>query len=823
MSLVAYASSDESGSDSELAQEPPAKTLAARPDPPPPPNSEAYRRPYPGEHEQHSPGLYGPPGSYGFPPGYGLPPGYGCPPYGSAPPLYGSHGSALYPGPYTCPGPIHTGYPPPGLLPPPHGINIPPRGPGISYPPPQLATGSSLAHPPPQGGSSLTHPPPLGGSSLTHPPPQGGSSLTHPPPQGGSSLTHPPPQGGSSLTHPPPQGDSTLTHSPTQGGSSLNLPPPQRGSGVHHPLSQRESTLNLPPPNGGSSMNFSSQQGGSALNLPPPQGGSTLNLPLPQGGSALNLQPPQRGSTLNLLPPQGGSALNLPAPQGGSALNLPPSQRGSALNLPAPQGGSALNLPPPLGGSALNLMPLQGGSALNLPPPQGGSALSLSPPQGGSALNLPPPCGIPDLSHPPLSPPENPCLSMSLSAPVGGHGISIPQLSPTSTMGTESHLSLPPPRSTAINLPPPSTENSRPKKRTEPVKISVPQLTPQCADSEEDEPKMKKPHTQARRAGFGLSALLPQPKNPSLGDSKKQTLPYNFTKKASDSQNDKKPPRTAPASKHNLMAKLEVSHSPSPSAIKAAAKNAALQVTKQITQEEDEESDDEVQHGNYFSLSESGSPAESLAYQVPRPSDDRPPGTEPGEYETDAANAPLDFKMGSSVNANQPWAPAAGDECDTQKYSQYSEYGNPCAAYYPDYYTSSSFYQESETPHAAPRDSATSDSFMDDEAFKRLQGKRNRGREEINFVEIKGDDQLSSNQQWLTKSLTEEKTMKSFSKKKGEQPTGQQRRKHQITYLIHQAKERELELKNTWSEYFFYFAIGSHVSHVTSRVRTESI
>lgn len=48
--------------------------------------------------------------------------------------------------------------------------------------------------------------------------------------------------------------------------------------------------------------------------------------------------------------------------------------------------------------------------------------------------------------------------------------------------------------------------------------------------------------------------------------------------------------------------------------------------------------------------------------------------------------------------------------------------------------------------------------------FKRLQGKRNRGREEINFVEIKGDDQLSGVQQWLTKSLTEEQSMKSFSK-----------------------------------------------------------
>lgn len=57
--------------------------------------------------------------------------------------------------------------------------------------------------------------------------------------------------------------------------------------------------------------------------------------------------------------------------------------------------------------------------------------------------------------------------------------------------------------------------------------------------------------------------------------------------------------------------------------------------------------------------------------------------------------------------------------------------------------------------------------------FKRLQGKRNRGREEINFVEIKGDDQLSGAQQWMTKSLTEEKTMKSFSKVSGkERSTG---------------------------------------------------
>nr|XP_023423207.1 proline-rich protein PRCC [Cavia porcellus] len=126
-----------------------------------------------------------------------------------------------------------------------------------------------------------------------------------------------------------------------------------------------------------------------------------------------------------------------------------------------------------------------------------------------------------------------------------------------------------------------------------------------------------------------------------------------------------------------------------------------------------------------------------------------------------------------------------------------------CVCFFPlwlqDYYSGG--YYPAQDPALVPSQEIAPDaSFIDDEAFKRLQGKRNRGREEINFVEIKGDDQLSGAQQWMTKSLTEEKTMRSFSKKKGEQPTGQQRRKHQITYLIHQAKERELELKNTWSE-----------------------
>ncbi|XP_035202341.1 proline-rich protein PRCC [Oxyura jamaicensis] len=366
----------------------------------------------------------------------------------------------------------------------------------------------------------------------------------------------------------------------------------------------------------------------------------------------------------------------------------------------------------------------------------------------------------------------------------------------------------PPPRNAApgaggdLSLP-------RAKKRTEPVKIVVPELHEGDSDSEEDEPARKKSSLQQGRGeGSGLSALLPQPKNLTVKETNRLLLPYAFSRKAADSASEAKPARApTSSSKPKPPSKPAVATTPSPSAIKAAAKSAALQVTKQITQEEDD-SDDEVKPENYFSLSDRSEPslvpAEAYTYSgaAAAVAEDPPPGTEPEpHFQAAAANAPLEFKTGAgSSGAQHSWLPKAGEEYGGQPY-QFPAYGDAGVpgAYYQDYY-GGGYYQEAEPAQGAPQEMSSDSSFLDDEAFKRLQGKRNRGREEINFVDIKGDDQLSGAQQWLTKSLTEEKTMKSFSKKKGDQPTGQQRRKHQITYLIHQAKERELELKNTWSE-----------------------
>ncbi|XP_078524444.1 proline-rich protein PRCC isoform X2 [Lissotriton helveticus] len=391
---------------------------------------------------------------------------------------------------------------------------------------------------------------------------------------------------------------------------------------------------------------------------------------------------------------------------------------------------------------------------------------------------------------------------------------------PTNAPPTESRLGLPPPKGSGLNLPAPTGDTSTvpgAKKRAEPVRISAPQLHGHDSDSEEEEPAKKKKIHQISRDGSGLSALLPQPKNLSGKESQRQLLPYSFTKKAADKNEN--PIKTASSSNANPkpVSKSEIHTTLSPSLIKAAAKCASLQITKQITQEE-EDSDDEVKHGNFFSLSDnSDSPVvrtESFTYTAPIVTESSLPETV--HLVDSSSNDPLEFKSEEDPETPPPppppgtsdnWETKPGVDFQVESYNQYTEYSGsgavPAASgdpYYQDYYAEG-YYGESDPVVSSPTESVTEPStFIDDEAFKRLQGKRNRGREEINFLEIKGDDQLSGNQQWLTKSLTEEKNMKSFSKKKGDQPTGQQRRKHQITYLIHQAKERELELKNAWSD-----------------------
>ncbi|KAM4550504.1 proline-rich protein PRCC [Fundulus diaphanus] len=315
----------------------------------------------------------------------------------------------------------------------------------------------------------------------------------------------------------------------------------------------------------------------------------------------------------------------------------------------------------------------------------------------------------------------------------------------------------------------------KPKKRTEPVRIPAPQVQRRDSDSDDDEPTTKK--LKAQGPGSGLSSILPKPKNLTVKEMERPLIPHTLTKR-----------QEPKALKPGAPAQGLIGSSASPSAIKAAAKSAALQVAKQIATD-DQDNEEDITPQNYFSLEDSSTPVPAVVPSVdPEPADPAEPFPYGAADQPGHSNAPLDF--GENQEGASAWE------------GQYDQYEQPMAGpeAFPEGCYNEPYYQDP-NPELAEAGATDNSAIFDDEAFMRLQGKRNRGKEEVKFLEIKGDDQLSGNQQWMTKSISEEKqTRQSYSKRRGEQPTGQQRRKHQITYLIHQAKERELELKNNWAE-----------------------
>jgi len=91
---------------------------------------------------------------------------------------------------------------------------------------------------------------------------------------------------------------------------------------------------------------------------------------------------------------------------------------------------------------------------------------------------------------------------------------------------------------------------------------------------------------------------------------------------------------------------------------------------------------------------------------------------------------------------------------------------------------------------------------FDEKAIEYLCGKRGIKRKEIDeadVIEINGEDIKPDEREWLVKALTEESVHRPVSMQSGG-VNSQSKKKHQITYLAHQAKAMELELKNQWSQ-----------------------
>lgn len=91
---------------------------------------------------------------------------------------------------------------------------------------------------------------------------------------------------------------------------------------------------------------------------------------------------------------------------------------------------------------------------------------------------------------------------------------------------------------------------------------------------------------------------------------------------------------------------------------------------------------------------------------------------------------------------------------------------------------------------------------FDEKAIEYLCGRRGVKRKEIeeaNIIDINGEDIKPDEKEWLVKALTTETTHRPVSMQSGG-VNSQSKKKHQITYLAHQAKAMELELKNQWSQ-----------------------
>lgn len=93
---------------------------------------------------------------------------------------------------------------------------------------------------------------------------------------------------------------------------------------------------------------------------------------------------------------------------------------------------------------------------------------------------------------------------------------------------------------------------------------------------------------------------------------------------------------------------------------------------------------------------------------------------------------------------------------------------------------------------------------FDEKAIEYLCGKRgvkrkNKDFDEANIIEINGEDIKPDEREWLVKALTEESAERPISVQSAG-PSTQSRKKHQITYLAHQAKAMEVELKNQWAQ-----------------------
>lgn len=314
-----------------------------------------------------------------------------------------------------------------------------------------------------------------------------------------------------------------------------------------------------------------------------------------------------------------------------------------------------------------------------------------------------------------------------------------------------------------------------PKKPKQPVRITIPALNPDS--DEEDGPSIKRAKTSNSKQGkSGLFALLPPPQHASIKETNRALIPHTLTKKQP----------AAPAPKPSTQ--------PSKKEVVGPAKPG----------QEDSDSDGEDQPSNFFSFGDNDThtvsglsskklslpppmvASEHLVSGVVRPSvnvsQDLAGGSVLGRS-VDPRSGVLQFGASYSSTQGDYQPHIAGPiPMETSMAAEEIEQGSDET--------------ERQSAPTVPTDEDEFQQLLQSDEFLRMQGKKHRGKESINIVDVNADDFISTVD--VHKSMTEEQPER-MTHKKGDGPSSQQKRKHQITYLAHQAKEREIELKNEWS------------------------
>lgn len=92
------------------------------------------------------------------------------------------------------------------------------------------------------------------------------------------------------------------------------------------------------------------------------------------------------------------------------------------------------------------------------------------------------------------------------------------------------------------------------------------------------------------------------------------------------------------------------------------------------------------------------------------------------------------------------------------------------------------------------------DDIVHAEEMKRIQGKNSSSINEANIIDVDTDSFIGDARANVMKNLTSDEDLALMDKvSKMKNPSGNEKRKHQITFLAHQAQVRELELKNQWA------------------------